>query len=103
MLPLSHCLFPLTKPDKGLSFFPSLLAISVFVLYQTRLPFSLYSLLLFAKKVSGGPRAPGLVQGACLSSVREVVVGGWVGRVCVVSEGEREGRKKEQKRVYYFI
>lgn len=100
VLPLSQCLFPLTKLDKGLSFLPSLLAICVFVLYQTRLPFSLYSLLLFAKKVSGGPRAPGLRQGACLSSVREVVVGGWVGRICVVSEG---GRKKEQKRVYYFI
>lgn len=72
-------LSPLTKADKGLSFLPSFLALCVFVLYQTRLPHSLYSLLLFAKKVSRGPGAPALRQGACLSPVREVAVAGGKG------------------------
>ena len=67
-------LFPLTKADKGLSFLLALLVLRVFVLYHTRLPLSLYSLLLFPKKVSRGPGAPALRQGACLSPG---VGGGW--------------------------
>lgn len=72
-------LSPLTKADKGLSFLPGQLAFCVFVLYETRLFLSLYSFLLFAKKVSRGPRAPALRQGACLSLMRDVMVVGGKG------------------------
>lgn len=94
-LSLSQCPFP---PDKGRQrpfISPSLLVLCVFVLYQTRLPLSLYSLLLFAKKVSRGPGAPALRQGACLSPVRELVGGwGWGESRWCLREREEEERAK---------
>lgn len=87
-------LFPSDKGRQRPFISPRLLVLCVFVLYQTRLPLSLYSLLLFAKKVSRGHGAPALRRGACLSSVREVVEGGKDRR----GEWGNEGKKKEQKR-----
>lgn len=90
---------PRQRQTKAFHFSLALLALSVFVLYQTRLPLSLCSLLLFPKKVSRGPRAPALRQGACLSPDEGGDgSGGWEGSAWWA----REGRKSKSKYIISF-
>lgn len=69
-------LFPLTKTDKGLSFL--LACLCSVCLYCTKLGSLSHCIPSFSlqKKVSRGPGAPVLRQGACLSSAREEEEGG---------------------------
>lgn len=85
---------PWQRQTKAFHFSLALLALSVFVLYQTRLPLALCSLLLFPKKVSRGPRAPALRQGACLSRKEGGGGGGgWEGSAWWAREG---GKSKSE-------
>lgn len=90
---------PRQRQTKAFHFSLALLVLSVFVLYQTRLPLSLCSLLLFPKKVSRGPRAPALRQGACLSPGEGGGGGGgWEGSAW----GAKEGRKSKSEYIISF-